>query len=64
VAFNKELTYAHDQTLLLQSFSATLQQVQGEWQARITTAFTEAVEQSQRSAPSRLRSAPMGWRTC
>jgi hypothetical protein len=44
VAFNAELTYAQDQTKLLQSFSATLQQVQGEWQARIVTAFTEAVE--------------------
>ena len=43
VAFNAELTYASDQTKLLQSFSATLQQVQGEWQARIVTTFTEAV---------------------
>jgi hypothetical protein len=43
VAFNVELTYAQDQTPLLQNFSATLQQVQGEWQARIVTAFTEAV---------------------
>jgi hypothetical protein len=45
VAFNAELTYASDQTPPLQSFSATLQQVQGEWQARIVTTFSEAVEQ-------------------
>jgi hypothetical protein len=43
VAFNPDLTYAQDQTKLLQSFSATLQQVQGEWQARIVTTFSEAV---------------------
>jgi hypothetical protein len=42
-AFKEELNYARDLTPLLQSFSATLQQVQGEWQARIVTAFTEAV---------------------
>jgi hypothetical protein len=43
VAFKEELNYVRDLTPLLQSFSATLQQVQGEWQARIVTTFTEAV---------------------
>jgi hypothetical protein len=43
VAFKDELNYARDLTPLLQSFSATLQQVQGEWQARLVTAYTEAV---------------------
>jgi hypothetical protein len=42
-AFKEELNYVRDLTPLLQNFSATLQQVQGEWQARIVTAFTEAV---------------------
>jgi hypothetical protein len=42
-AFKHELNYERDLTPLLQSFSATLQQVKGEWQARIVTAFTEAV---------------------
>jgi hypothetical protein len=43
-AFKHEVNYERDLTPLLQSFSATLQQVKGEWQARITTALTEAVE--------------------
>jgi hypothetical protein len=43
VAFKEELNYFRDLTPLLQSFSATLQQVKGEWQARIVTTFTEAV---------------------
>jgi hypothetical protein len=38
-AFN----YARDLTPLLQDFTATLQEVKGEWQARIVTTFTEAV---------------------
>jgi hypothetical protein len=42
-AVKEELNYERDLTPLLQSFSATLQQVKGEWQARIVTAFTEAV---------------------
>jgi hypothetical protein len=42
-AFKEELNYVRDLTPLLQSFSATLQQVKGEWQARLVTTFTEAV---------------------
>jgi hypothetical protein len=43
VEFKEELTYVRDPTPLLQSFSVTLPQVKGEWQARIVTAFAEAV---------------------
>jgi hypothetical protein len=42
-AFKEELNYERDLTPLLQSFSATLQQVKGGWQARIVTTFREAV---------------------
>jgi len=40
-----EINYFRDLTPLLQSFSATLQQVKGEWQARLVTTFREAVEE-------------------
>jgi len=43
--FKDELGYARDLTPLLQNFSATLQQVQGEWQARLVMALSEDVEQ-------------------
>ena len=41
----RELNYERDLTPLLESVSATLQQVKGEWQARIVTTFREAVAQ-------------------
>lgn len=39
----EELNYVRDLTPLLESVSATLQQVKGEWQARLVTTFTEDV---------------------
>jgi hypothetical protein len=45
VEFKEALNYFRDLTPLLESFSATLQQVKGEWQARIVTTFREAVAQ-------------------
>jgi hypothetical protein len=42
-AFKEELSYARDLTPLLESFSATLQQVKGEWQARLVTTFRRVV---------------------
>jgi hypothetical protein len=42
-AVKEELNYERDLTPLLEHVSATLQQVKGEWQARIVTTFREAV---------------------
>jgi hypothetical protein len=44
-AVKEALDYERDLTPLLASVSATLQQVKGEWQARIVTTFREAVAQ-------------------
>jgi hypothetical protein len=45
VAVKEELNYERDLTPLLESVSATLQQVKGEWQAHLVTTFREAVAQ-------------------
>jgi hypothetical protein len=46
-AVKEELHYERDLTPLLEHVSATLQQVKGEWQARIVTTLREAVAQPQ-----------------
>jgi hypothetical protein len=44
VVFKEAPNYSRNLMPLLQSCSATLQQAKGEWQARVVTVFTEAVE--------------------